>query len=265
MSEWVESGDGVRLAVEVLGEGGPVTVAAHGLTQSRLELSLFASFVPGTKVLFDFRGHGESERPGPGGYRMDDYAADVEAVADAKGATMLIGASLGGGAALRLLRRRPDRFERLVILLPARLEPGVGDDLARSRLFRVADHLERYPLEEAVERILAAEEAEGAFDGSSGARETRRQALLRMNPDGMPHAIREALDDPPVTHGAPLRLVDAPTLVIGQEGDPVHAAWVARELAETLPNAELLMFPDPFAMMEDIPRLVGRIAEFIAG
>lgn len=264
MGEWVESG-GVRLAVEVLGEGEPVTVVAHGLTQSRLELSLFAPFVPGTKVLFDFRGHGESERPGPGAYRMDDFAADVEAVADAHGATVLIGASLGGGATLRLLRRRPDRFERMVILLPARLERGVGSEAARARLFRVAEHLERYPIEEAAERILAAEEAEGALDGSAAARELRLRALLRMNREGMPHAIRESLDDPPVTDFAPLRLVRAPVLVIGQEGDPVHESWVARELAEMLPGGELMLFPDPFATVREIPALVSRIGSFIAG
>jgi len=263
MGEWVESG-GVRLAVEVLGEGDPVTVMAHGLTQSRFELRLFAPFMPATKVLFDFRGHGESERPGPGSYGMEDFAADLEAVSDAFAATTLIGASLGAGAALRLLRRRPDRFEKLVILLPARLESPEGDG-ARARLLRVADHLERYPIEEAAQRILAAEDADGVFDGSPGGREVRRQGLLRMNRDGMPSAIRQALGDPPLTDAEPLRLVRAPTLVIGQEGDPVHTARVARELAETLPNAELLMFPDPFAMMQDIPRLVGRIGAFIAG
>lgn len=262
MGEWVDSG-GVRLAAEVLGEGDPVTVVAHGLCQSRVELSVFAPFVPGTKVLFDFRGHGESERPGPGAYGMDDFATDVESVSDAFGARAFIGASLGGGAALRLLRRQPDRFERLVILLPARLEPPEADGV-RGRLLRIAEYLELYPLEEAAERILAAEDAEGALDGSSGAREVRRQALLRMNRDGMPHAIRQALDDPPLTDLAPLRLVRAPALVIGQEGDPVHAAWVAREVAEALPNAELLMFPDPFAMMRDIPELVSRIAAFLA-
>lgn len=264
MDAWVDSG-GVRLAVEVLGEGSPVTVVAHGLTQSRVELQLFAPFVPGTKVLFDFRGHGESERPGPGSYRMENFAADVEAVADAHGSTVLMGASLGGGATLRLLRRRPDRFERLVVLLPARLEREVGSEGARGRLLRLAEHLERHPLEEAAARVLAAEEAEGAFDGSAAAKELRHAALLRMNGDGMPHAIRESLDDPPLTDTEPLRRVRAPALVIGQEGDPVHEAWVARELAEALPNAELMMFEDPLAMMRDLPRLVSRIGEFIAG
>lgn len=138
--------DGVRLAVEVVGEGEPVTVFGHGLTGSRHELAFFAPFLPGTKVLFDFRGHGESERPGPGHYTMDHFAADIAAVASAYGATCAAGASLGSGAILRLLCSRPDRFEKLVLLLPARLEASME---AHARLLRLADVLEAHPLEEA--------------------------------------------------------------------------------------------------------------------
>ena len=47
MTEWVES-DGVRLAAEVIGEGEPVSVMAHGLTGNRTQLRLFAPFLPGT-------------------------------------------------------------------------------------------------------------------------------------------------------------------------------------------------------------------------
>lgn len=264
MGEWVESG-GVRLAVEVIGEGEPVSVVAHGLCQSRVELSALAPFIPGTKVLFDFRGHGESDCPPPGSYSMDHFAADIDAVASAYDASVLIGASLGGGAGGRLLTRDPDRFERMVILLPARLEADAASDEVRARLLRVADALERYPLEEATRRIMEAEEAEGAFDDVSSARQTRLEALLRMNRDGIPHAIREVIDDPPVRDMAPIRGVMAPALVVGQEGDAIHTADVARELADALPNAELIMFPDPGAMVREIPMLVARIAAFMTG
>ena len=264
MGEWVDS-NGVRLAVEVIGEGDPVTVVAHGITQSRYELGLLAPFVPGTKVLFDFRGHGESESPPAGGYAMDDFAADVDNVARAYGATRVIGASLGGGATLRLLRSDPDRFERLVILLPARLERDVASRGVRRRLLRMADLLEQHPLEEAARLIVDAEEADGAFLGFNGSRRSRIDAIMRMNGEGIPHAIRQALDDPPLTDAEPIRRVTAPTLVVGQEGDPVHSAAVARELAEALPNGELLMYPDPATMIQEIPALVMRVAQFLVG
>lgn len=47
--------DDASLFYEVDGNGEPVTVLAHGLTNNRNELAAFTPFVPGTKVRFDFR------------------------------------------------------------------------------------------------------------------------------------------------------------------------------------------------------------------
>jgi pimeloyl-ACP methyl ester carboxylesterase len=251
--------DGVRLAVEVIGNGDPVTVVGHGLTQSRRDLGLLVPFLPGTKVLFDFRGHGESERPGPGHYSMDDFAADVHHVAEAFGATCAAGASLGAGASLRLLCHQPDRFRKVVVILPARLRSE-----ARAGLLRLADLLESHPLDRVADIVLEEEEAEGRFDGFPAAREFRRQSILGMNGDGIPFAIRECIDDPPIRDPEPITRVTAPALVIAQEGDPVHDTEVARELAALLPRAELLVFPDRFSLIREIPVLVSRVGAFLA-
>jgi pimeloyl-ACP methyl ester carboxylesterase len=256
----VES-DGVRLAVDVIGDGPPVILIGHGLTGSRRDFALLAPFIPGTKVLFDFRGHGDSERPPAGSYSMNHFAADVDNVAGAFGATALVGVSLGGGATLRLLRSKPDRFERLVFILPARLERA---DSARAKLLRLADLLESRPVEEVADLVVEEEEQEGQFDRYPGARDLRRNAILAMNGDGIPRAIREAVDDPPVTDPEPIRQVAAPALVIGQEDDPVHRAEVARELAANLPNAELIVFENRYAMLAQVAELTQRVAAFLA-
>ncbi len=256
----VES-QGVKVAVEVIGEGEPVTVLGHGLTGNRRDLMVFTPFLPGTKVLFDFRGHGESEAPGPGSYSMNHFAADAEAVADAFGATCAGGWSLGAGAIMRLLTRRPDRFERLVFLLPAKVEDS---SQVRLDLLELASLLETRSVEEAAEAVLAREDARGAFDEFPSSREIRRATLLGLNPTSIPHAIRECLNDPPVGHTEQLALVRTPALVIGQEGDPLHEAQVARELAEALPNSELLIFPDPYALIRDIPMVVQKVSAFLS-
>lgn len=251
--------DGIRLAVEVVGDGDPVTVVGHGLTQSRRDLGLLAPFLPGTKVLFDFRGHGESQRPGPGHYSMDDFAADLHNVAEAFGATCAAGTSLGAGAALRLLCHRPDRFQKLVAILPARLQSE-----ARAGLLRLADLLESHPLERVADIVVEEEELAGRFDGFLAAREVRRQSILAMNRDGIPLAIRECIDDPPIRDPEPVTRVTASALVIAQEGDPVHDAGVARDLAKILPRAELLVFPDRFSLIREIPAVVSRVSTFLA-
>ena len=81
------------LHVEVDGDGPPVTVLAHGLTNSCRELAQLTPLVPGTKVRFCFRGHGHSSSP-EHGYRFADFARDVDAVAEAYGATIAFGTSL---------------------------------------------------------------------------------------------------------------------------------------------------------------------------
>src|SRR5439155_18109898 len=77
--------------------------------------------VPGTKVRFCFRGHGHSSSPATG-YRFADFARDVDAVADAYGAQVAVGTSLGAGAIAHVVAEAPDRFRKLIFLLPAGLD-----------------------------------------------------------------------------------------------------------------------------------------------
>jgi 3-oxoadipate enol-lactonase len=253
--------DGVELAVEVAGSGEPVTVFGHGLTGSRQDLQLITEFLPGTKVLFDFRGHGDSARPVAGSYSMDRFAGDLDAVAAEHGATCAGGISLASGAILRLLSREPGRFDKLVLLQPARLYPSTEP---HRRMLRLADALERLPLDQAVEEILEAEAADGAFDEWGGQRELRRQSLMALHPDAIPHAIRECIDDPPVSDPSILRAVTARAMVIAHEGDAVHDANVARALVEALPDAELLVFPSYKALVQETPALVQKVAVFLS-
>jgi 3-oxoadipate enol-lactonase len=252
--------DGVNLGVEVHGAGNPVTVFGHGLTGSRRDLQLITQFLPGTKVLFDFRGHGESDDPPAGSYSIDHFASDLDAVAREHGATRAGGISLASGAILRLLERDPDRFERVILLQPARLDRS-GE--AHRRLLRLAGAIERLPMERAVEEILEAEAAEGAFEDWEGQRELRRQSLAALHPKAIPPAIRECIDDPPVRDPSTLRRVTARAMVVGHEADPVHDAAVARALAEALPHADLLVYSSYHTLLADVPAIIQKVAAFL--
>src|SRR4029453_15862968 len=149
------------LHVEVDGSGPPVTVFAHGLTNSCSEPPAFTPFAPGTSVRFCFRGHGHSSAPPPGAYAFADFARDLDAVATATHAVSGVGTSLGAGALLHLLDREPSRFERLVFLLPAALDRPIGD---HSVFDRTAELLETLPREEAVEAILRESGRESAYE-----------------------------------------------------------------------------------------------------
>src|SRR5437763_14276987 len=83
------------LWVEVVGSGDPVTVFAHGVTSSIAELEPLAARAPGTRVLFDFRGHGRSESPPEeAGYDHAAMPRDLKHVADPYDATQRCGISM---------------------------------------------------------------------------------------------------------------------------------------------------------------------------
>ncbi|MFN2590810.1 MAG: alpha/beta fold hydrolase [Actinomycetota bacterium] len=251
--------DDATLHIEVDGEGDPVTLLAHGLTNSCLELADLTTLVPGTKVRFCFRGHGHSSSP-EAGYRFADFARDVDAVATAYDARIAFGTSLGAGAIGHLVVRRPDRFDKLILLLPA----GVDRTFRyKDRLLRTAALIEGKSQEDAIETILSDPERVAKYLETPWLRDFDRRLLAGLNPVGVPRAIREVIEDYPIHDREALRAIGAPTLIIGREGDDIHPAEVARILAEMMPNAELVMFDDAESMYRGIPHIVERVRDFV--
>ncbi len=257
----VTTGDAL-LHVAVDGAGDPVTVFAHGLTNSCMELAAFTPFAPGTKVRFCFRGHGHSSTPEPGHFRFADFARDLDAVATAYGATNAVGTSLGAGALTNLLGDRPDRFQRLVFLLPASLDVAMSDHASFDRTAHV---LETLPKDEAIEAIFREGDRAASYDAHPGLRDFDILLWQDMNPIGVARAIREIVRDVAIEDREKLRAVTAPALVISREGDPIHPAVVGRVLVETMPNAELIVLGSQEELMAQIPMLVQRVSSFLGG
>jgi 3-oxoadipate enol-lactonase len=249
------------LHVEVEGSGVPVTVFAHGLTNSCTELAAFTPLAPGTKVRFCFRGHGHSSVPEPGHYRFADFARDVDAVASAYDATCAFGTSLGAGAITRLIGERPDRFERLVFLLPAALDVPLADHAAFDR---TAELLETLPLDEAIEAILSVSGRAEAYELQPALRDLDMLLWQDMNPVGVSRAVREVVRDVAIDDRERLRAVVAPTLIIAREGDAVHPAELGRVLADLMPNAELILLGSEDELFAAIPMLIQRVSAFLA-
>lgn len=87
---------------------------------------------PGLRIVaFDWRGHGESDRAGPGSfYHFADYVRDLDALMGrlAQGRTLLVGHSMGGGVASLWLGARPGRVERAVLVEGGGPRPGGPDE-----------------------------------------------------------------------------------------------------------------------------------------
>jgi pimeloyl-ACP methyl ester carboxylesterase len=237
-----------------------VTVFAHGLTNSCLELAAFTPFAPGTKVRFCFRGHGHSDVAPEGAYRFEDYAADLAAVAHAFDATRAVGTSLGAGALTHLIAAEPVRFERLVFLLPAVFDRPMP---SHPMSLRTAELLETLPKEEAIAQIMSEAGREDDYERLPGLRDFDVLQWQVLDPVGAARAIREIAGQRAVEDRSRLALVSAPALVIAREGDSLHPAGVAEELEAVLPNAELVMLASEADLFAQIPVLVERVTAFL--
>lgn len=140
---------GVEIALLDWGGDGPLVLMHHanGFCAGTLGL-VAAALVPAFRVIgMDARGHGDSSRPeGPEAYGWDHFALDYLAVAEQLAAEqggpvgVAVGHSFGGTSALGAAARRPDLFERLVLVDPvipapakqvAALDPERGKRLSR--------------------------------------------------------------------------------------------------------------------------------------
>jgi len=114
--------------VAVLGEGPPLLLLL-GFDSSHLEYRRLAPLLAERHQLFipDLHGFGFCPRPVGGRYTPEAVLVHLERVLEAvlerSGAPRLglIGASMGGAAAMELARRRPQQVERLLLLAPAGL------------------------------------------------------------------------------------------------------------------------------------------------
>jgi pimeloyl-ACP methyl ester carboxylesterase len=243
----VVTDDGVGLEVVEQGSG-PTLVLVHGFGGAKED---FADQVDALAsrhhvVTFDHRGHGESDAPTEAdSYSLDRLALDTLAVADAVGADQfrLLGHSMGGMVARRVVLAHPQRVEALVLMdtSPGPV-PGIDGELlemaAVIALNEGMDELKRImdafqPLgTPAYERLLAERPGYREFND-------RKWATL----SGVMWATlgREIRDQPDEL--AALAAVGCPTLVlVGEQDEPF--VGVSRDMAEAIPRAELVVIAD---------------------
>ena len=140
----VRNGD-VSLHVEVDGTGEPVTIFAHGLTNSCRELAPFTPSLAGTAAMVLLPWSRSFERAATG-YRFADLASDLDVVARAtarrtrSGPPWAPGRSCRSSSTTRPLR--PDRDAAARVARPSLPQPG---EVRRDR-----DLLEGHPKDQAI-------------------------------------------------------------------------------------------------------------------
>ncbi|PGH41625.1 alpha/beta hydrolase [Micromonospora sp. WMMA1996] len=260
-TDLVATPHGVSLERLVTGTGDPVTVFAHGLGNGIATTRPFGSGVTGRRIFFQFRGHGRSDSPS-GTWTYLDLARDLRAVADLGGATRAFGASLGAGALCRLLAESPERFEKLVFFLPAVLDTPRGE-AARARLTGLLDAVADGDAS-ALADVVSLELPPSVRNTPAGWAYLR-QRLDQLLRDGLAPGLAGLPEQTPLTDAGALAAVTAPALVIGCQGDDLHPAAVAEQLAAALPHATLHVYDRPGFAWTERADLRERISTFLNG
>lgn len=229
----VRAGD-VTLRIQEWGEGPPL-VLVHGLGMSSdLWWAQAEAFGRVRRVIaIDLRGFGESDKPTTdGAYRIERNAEDLRALLDALGLARvdLLGTSMGGfvGQAFALLA--PERLSRLILCHTASrmsIPPEILE--ARTTTLRTGS-MEEYG------RMVAEQALAPGADPVL--RDWLAGVVVRNDREAYRRVLVEGLSSFDLTPRVPE--IRTPTLVVVGELDRVIPAAAGRELAATIPGAELV-------------------------
>ena len=123
--EGLDSGGDEQYPIAIAGEGSPILLL-HGFDSCFLEFRRIFPLLKKTNQLFvpDLYGFGFCPRPKGNNFGIDyilNYLDQVLKKFSNKVGMGLIGASMGGGLAVELARRNPDKINRVMLLSPAGL------------------------------------------------------------------------------------------------------------------------------------------------
>jgi pimeloyl-ACP methyl ester carboxylesterase len=238
-------GEAALVRGEVTGEGPPILLC-HGLTATR------GSVVHGSRrleragyrlIVYDARGHGESDPAPPGqGYGYPELIDDLAVVIGAEvGEAPLVlgGHSMGAHTALGWALAHPRRVAGLVIAGPVYTEPTGREGL--EYWDGLATALEREGVEGFVAAVGRGQETDPRWRDSV-LRFTRERMERHRHPDAVAAALRQVPRSRPFASLEELESLDVPALVVASHdaADPGHPYAIAHEYAERLPLSRLV-------------------------
>jgi pimeloyl-ACP methyl ester carboxylesterase len=207
-------------------------------------------------VRFDSRGHGESSGPeAEEQYRWPTLAEDLLGVSGAvspDAAVDGLGESTGCGVLLWAVLAAPERFRRLVLVIP----PTMGAEREeQAELYRAAAELIELRGPEAWQRMLSAATPPEILQEGGWTRPTWIPVWDELVPAVLRGAATSVFPDE-----AALRSIRQPTLILTWGTDPSHPLSTAEHLAAQLPAGTLEVATTP-----DGVRAWGRrAAEFLS-
>lgn len=244
---------------------GPPVVMIHGYSAS---LHAWEPWVArlGDRyriVTLDLPGHGLTRAPDTYVASLDRYADVVDAVTGRLqlGPYVVVGNSMGGGAAWTLALKHPARLRGLV-LVDSIGWPSPKDETSSSWLYKVlSSPVGLWAMKNLDTRWYAQSNLQAAYVTRSLVTPELidRYTDLSRGPGHRTILLNIGQGDGAPATEATLKGIKTPTLVLHGEADPIVPVAVGRQLAAAIPGAKLVTYPGVgHVPMEQIPDLSAR-------
>jgi pimeloyl-ACP methyl ester carboxylesterase len=253
---------GHRLAYTIHGDGPRTCVLVHGLLLSqRMHEPLAQALAErGNRVVtLDLLGHGRSDRPRDmTQYSMSFFGEQMIALLDHLEVeqAVLAGTSLGANSTLEAAAFAPERVRGMVVEMPVLDNALLGVAIAFTPLLIALTFGE--PVMKLVARgarLLPTGRGPWLLDIGLD--------TIRQDPGPSAAVLQGLFFGRTAPHKALRRTLQAPTLVIGHQRDPVHPFSDSGALVRELPNATLVEADSILELRMSPERLTGEIADFL--
>jgi pimeloyl-ACP methyl ester carboxylesterase len=230
------------IAVRVEGDGHPVLLL-HGLGADGSQLLNALPPEIGYRYFYpDLPGHGDTPL-GRSGFQH--FADRVRGLMDGQGIerAVLVGLSMGAAIALRLALDAPARVAGLILIRPSWLDRAALPHLGL--VARVGRWQQSAP-EEAAAKLEADAEFQAIARTNPAAAASVKGLLLRPQALLAASVLGAMVADRPIDQLEELGGVTAKTLVIANDGDPLHPVECAAVIAARLSRATLRHIPSRY-------------------
>jgi pimeloyl-ACP methyl ester carboxylesterase len=253
---------GHKLAYTIHGQGPRTCVLVHGLllSQKMHEPLARALAERGNRVVtLDLLGHGRSDRPRDmTQYSMSFFGEQMIALLDhlEVDEAVLAGTSLGANATLEAAAFAPERVRGMVVEMPVLDNALLGVAIAFTPLLLALTFGE--PAMRALARATRlVPSGRGPWLLDVGL------DTIRQDPGPSAAVLQGLFFGRTAPHKTLRRTLQAPTLVIGHQRDPVHPFSDSDALVEELPDATLVQAESILELRLSPERLTGEIADFL--
>lgn len=242
---------------------GPAVILVHGLGLNRhmWQWQVLALETRYRVIRYDLLGHGESRQP-PDPVSLSSFSEQLSMVMSGVGLqrAAIIGFSLGGMIVRRFVMDYPDRVTALGILNSAHDRTRAERDAIMQRVQQAAAHGPSATIDAALERWFTPSFAKGRSD----VLDLIRRWVTANDPDVYPRIYKVLAEgDAEIAEG--LDSIECPALVMTGEEDFGNSPDMTRRMAESIPNAEVVILPGlrHMALVEAADRVSKNLLRFL--